>query len=600
MLRSMSELAIHGAFEYAMLIDADTAVNVTNAAKFVASLPGAGSTHVYTGRCLQRSLHEPEGPQLLGAGTGSSRRDVARFIELRRKRGSSVTWPLTIPPSPGGGPGLLFSRGLLASVHNKLSACEPFVEPMAFGDSIYSGGDSMLTRCFATFNVRCANERDLQLQVPARCPFRHGCALVSLFRKNPPWFYIAARSVSNTKLAQRAQPDSVLGLNAPLDETIAFHHVKPSSRLSSTRPDPRCAVRLRTDPKSRAGWWGSTCMPNFCLIGAPRSGTRSLLDALVRHPDVVMPARRSLQFFTSERSLSLLGALNWTWHTPVIRATMVAGTEADVSSARAAGAQLKRAYANSFPAIDPRDFKVTGEASPSYLYNAQAPVFFAHAHFKLLQLVVVLRQPTARSLAELGRRRELDGSMATAPTMAESTLLGIAAAARSCGMAALYAACSACPPAEAVAPSWKPSSDITARVRMGSEEWRALWRSWYHLFLPRWLALGQRLLVLYTGELHGAHAAVVSAKLGQFLRLPPVQLAVEAGVGEADLPESTSASVVARQLNVTEALVQALRELTSDSVRLTDELLRATGRRGVPLAWSQRVPFHSRSVVRPP
>ena len=62
-------------------------------------------------------------------------------------------------------------------------------------------------------------------------------------------------------------------------------------------PDPRCAVRMRSDPKGRAGWWGSTCLPHFCLLGAPHSGADGLLNGLRAHPEVVAPAFHGLDFF---------------------------------------------------------------------------------------------------------------------------------------------------------------------------------------------------------------------------------------------------------------------------------------------------------------
>ena len=97
----------------------------------------------------------------------------------------------------------------------------------------------MLTRCLAGLGVRCSNQRDLQLDRPERCPFAHGCDLTSLFRKNPPWFYLAAtrhqkrvrRQGTITNVAQRtALADALYGLDAPLDEQAMS--ARPARTLS--------------------------------------------------------------------------------------------------------------------------------------------------------------------------------------------------------------------------------------------------------------------------------------------------------------------------------------------------------------------------------
>ena len=567
-----------------MLIDADTAVNVSNAAMFVAALPGMGNTPIYTGRCLQRPMSEADH----SAGPVSSRFAVAKFITLQQRMGSSVAWPSNIPPSPGGGPGLVFSRGLLESVRLKLARCEPFAEPFAFGDSVYSGGDSLLTRCLATLGVRCSNERDLHLHDQARCPFAHGCTLVSLFRKNPPWFYHVANRVQTTRLAltkqrplvggKQAVLDEVHGLFAPVHEAVTFHHVKPSDRLSHSGPDPRCAVRMRSDPKGQAGWWASTCMPSFCLVGAPRAGMHLILHALERHPEVVMPERRSLQFFTSAWAAPLLRRLGWTWDTPL-----------RVASGGNDAMQLQRAYANRFPTIDPRDFKLTGEASASYMYCAEAALLFARPHFKLMGLIMVLRQPTARSLAELVRRPGQSRMLGHSPSM-DVRLDAIAGVRRACGIASVYAACKSCPRmssnhARAATPSC-PAATLQS-LPQASDEWRAVWRSWYHLFLPRWLALGERLMVFYSEALQGQdHVATLDA-ITQFLKLQGGQKLHSQSSPQtiSDLPESALPSSVARQLNISESAVIALRELMAESVQRTNSLLQGSGRGGVPRSW---------------
>ena len=580
-----------GLFDFAMMLDADTAVNTANVAKLVAALPGAGDAPVFTGRCLQQSLQDA--PRTGGAPP--FRRDIASFIDLHQRRGDTVQWPLLTPPSPGGGPGLLFSRGLLASIHDHLPACRHLTAPLAFGDSVYSGGDSMLTRCFALLGVRCHNERDLHLDVPGQCPFQSGCSLTSLFRKNPPWFYKALHA----HLARKVVPGLSANLEevSPLEEVISFHHVKPSSRLDGTGPDPRCAVRLRSDPQSRAGWWGSFCMPNFVFIGAPLSGARSLLQALESHPEVVLPKRRSLQIFGTRQARKL----NWSSLAFADRATRAASwTPPDALRARAIATHLRRAYATSFPSIDPRDFKLTGEASGSYAYHEGAPTFFAHPHFARLQLVVILRQPTARCLTDFMRQRV---GIAAPPLAAawhiRDALADAQALRRACGMAALHAACPSCPPpavsGETISASKAQNVQVCSAtlrsMQANAGQWRALWRSWYHTFLPRWLRFRERLLVLFSDDLQdGGGVTAAIQKLSNLLQLQPPLLTAPSWLTlqPSDVPESAPSAAVAHRFNVTEEVVVAVRELTADSGRLTDQLLLGDGRRGVPWSWKSR------------
>ena len=274
------------------------------------------------------------------------------------------------------------------------------------GDTIFSGGDSMLTRCLATLGVRCSTERDMLIDTRERCPFAHGCALSALFRKNPPWFYRAAWQQRRAlQMAQRAQPAEVFGLSSPLHETVAFHHVKPTTRAAGMEPDPRCAVRMRADPHGRAGWFSSFCLPHFCLIGAPHVGTNDVLRALRSHPEIVPPSFAGLDFFAMHgRVQQLLADLR---STPNAKQSGAAGAPSSADkvaiehAASGSWARLLRLYVSYFPAIDPRDYRLTGEATTTYLYSATAPSFFAHSHFRLLRVVLILREPAARALAEL-------------------------------------------------------------------------------------------------------------------------------------------------------------------------------------------------------
>lgn len=549
-----------------MLLDADTAVNQSNVERLVSVLHGGGDVPIYTGRCLQDAIDAP--------WNRNRRRDVARYIEAARNESAPerVPWPQNMPPSPGGGPGILFSRGLLASIRAQLPRCERFAAPGAMGDTIFAGGDSMITRCLAMLGVRCANERDLRIDgMGGRCPFAHGCTLSGLFRKNPPWLYVAAARRQRPKAHQFTEADQAQALR----DTIAFHHVKPSRRVPGMEIDPRCAVRMRTDPAGRAGWWGSTCLPHFCLLGVPLAGLDALLHVVYAHPDVVRPPFASLDFFSKRGAVRRLLA--------------EARHESNDTSA---WVRLLRLYADHFPAIDPRDFHVTGEASPEYFYTEVASSFFVQPYLRLMRHIILLREPTARTLMALAEIER--GQPNASRQMSRSSEKMLASARRimkRCGAATLYrAACASCGEAHSSHTLPTPLSSSVAEggscgrrasellATGGDEAWGALWRSWYHLFLPSWLAFRHTPLVLFTDDLEHSQVATTLRSVAQFLQLRPLpadaaQLAFRGSLAD------TLAGTVSKEVE------EALHELTVDSLSRTDALLRAAGQRSIPRRW---------------
>ena len=335
-------------------------------------------------------------------------------------------------------------------------------------------------------------------------------------------------------------------------------------------PGARSTMCSACWPTSR-NQWASTCLPAFCIVGAPRSGSRRLLQAITHHPEVVTPLRKSLQFFSaSGRVQEYLRELNWTWYNPMT-----------ANGSTVANMRLRRLYANSFPSIDPRDFKLTGEASVSYLYSAAAPSFFAHPHFALIRLILLLRQPTSRSLAELGGRSRDDKT--------EGQFAALRAAQDVCGASALYKACSECPPQSIRRDRPASCTLLPLVLQNATHEWRALWRSWYHLFLPRWLSLQHRVLVMYFDDLQPPTVHHSLKRVAQFLRLIPATLSTPSGVDPVDLapdlPVASPTAAFAHQFNASKEVISSLRALTADSVVQSDSLMRAAGRMGVPRAW---------------
>ena len=229
------------------------------------------------------------------------------------------------------------------------------------GPGKFGGVDSLTTRCLASLGVRCSNDDDLNL-AGERCPMAHGCALERLFRKNPPWLYRALRrTLANASAIRRKKLRRMIDEEAllPDDAAVSFHHVPPTRRARAMDTDPRCAIRLVSRESRAVGWWLSSCLPYLFVAGAPKAGT-SPKQAPSRSTRRGRPRREELRFFT-----------------PVTDAAKHAG---------AAVGELLSRYANLFPSIHPRDFQVTGEASPAYVYSAAALRFFAQPNLKLARV----------------------------------------------------------------------------------------------------------------------------------------------------------------------------------------------------------------------
>lgn len=98
--------------------------------------------------------------------------------------------------------------------------------------------------------------------------------------------------------------------------------------------------------------------PSFLVIGAQKGGTTSLFDYLAEHPDVAAPRYKEVHYFTrySDRPLSY--------------------------------------YRSSFPRGD----RMTGEASPYYLFHPFVPERVARA-LPDVKLIAMLRDPVSRAMS---------------------------------------------------------------------------------------------------------------------------------------------------------------------------------------------------------
>lgn len=130
--------------------------------------------------------------------------------------------------------------------------------------------------------------------------------------------------------------------------------------------------------------------PNFLMIGAPRTGSTALYDALGRHPDFFLAKGKETHFFSAggDRSLAAMRAL----HIPYRE--LYAANE----------------YADCF--VGAESFPQRGEIDPSILWCASYAIPKMREFFEVpLKFIVVLRQPVERAYSHylLHRRYGYEG-----------------------------------------------------------------------------------------------------------------------------------------------------------------------------------------------
>jgi hypothetical protein len=111
----------------------------------------------------------------------------------------------------------------------------------------------------------------------------------------------------------------------------------------------------RAEPGDLAG---EGRLPSFLIIGSMRSGTTALADHLRTHPDVFIPPRKELHFFSKYAG----AGLDW--------------------------------YRSQF--AEAREERAVGEASPNYMYLPDAPARMAEV-VPEARLMAILRNPVDRA-----------------------------------------------------------------------------------------------------------------------------------------------------------------------------------------------------------
>jgi hypothetical protein len=119
-------------------------------------------------------------------------------------------------------------------------------------------------------------------------------------------------------------------------------------------------------------------LPNFLIIGAPKSGTTSLFYYLGQHPDIYFPARKELHYFSY----------------PYLKESSKGPGDVDTLSNLCKNTEEYEAYYD-----EVKKESAVGEISPSYLhyYNVADII---KSKLGLVKIVVVLRNPVEKAYSQ--------------------------------------------------------------------------------------------------------------------------------------------------------------------------------------------------------
>jgi hypothetical protein len=138
-----------------------------------------------------------------------------------------------------------------------------------------------------------------------------------------------------------------------------LHHPRLTARPAGTIFGVgHASVRLRR--RARLATAGARRLPDFLVIGAQRAGSTSLFAQLCAHPGVVSPSHKEIHYFDLQSPRSL------------------------------------RWYRSHFPPAATARGRLTGEASPYYLFHPAVPARVAEA-LPDVRLIALLRDPVARA-----------------------------------------------------------------------------------------------------------------------------------------------------------------------------------------------------------
>lgn len=130
-------------------------------------------------------------------------------------------------------------------------------------------------------------------------------------------------------------------------------------------------------------------MPNFLVIGAPKSGTTSLYHYLKQHPNIYLPDQKELHYF----SFPELG---------------LASAGPGDAAVRDGLCQTWEQYATHY--LDARNHSAIGDISPSYLYYSSSATKIREK-LGMVKIIVIIRNPVDKAYSQYMHmvREDLEG-----------------------------------------------------------------------------------------------------------------------------------------------------------------------------------------------
>ena len=202
--------------------------------------------------------------------------------------------------------------------------------------------------------------------------------------------------------------------------------------------------------------------PSFLIIGVPKSGTSSLYDYIIQHPQVLGALQKELDFF-SPANFSY--GIKW--------------------------------YLSNFPVVPEKPKFLTGEATPLYLYQTGVDEQI-YSLFPNIKLIVILRNPVQRAISDHYHRVRMQANPSSFEDVYTSQML------------------------EQFRQMENPNVNDENYLRRRPD---VLWKGLYVYFIQKWMRLFSRnqILVLSAESLF-TNPVTTMKKTFEFLELPDHQL----------------------------------------------------------------------------
>lgn len=120
-------------------------------------------------------------------------------------------------------------------------------------------------------------------------------------------------------------------------------------------------------------------LPNFIVIGAPKSGTTSLYFYLRQHPDIYLPLEKELNYFSSRYDAKIINGPR------------------DVDALNR-GCQSWTKYCQQYASV--KHQTAIGDISPNYFYQAADTGKWIQQRLGTIKIIILLRNPIEKAYSQ--------------------------------------------------------------------------------------------------------------------------------------------------------------------------------------------------------